>query len=399
MANPARERAILHVDMDAFFVSVELRERPELRGRQVIVGAPEGRSVVLSASYECRRLGVKSAMPMAAALRMAPQAVVIPPQQRVYSAVSQQIMAVFRSITPTVQQVSVDEAFLDVTGSLRRLGAPPQIAQDIRDALRRELDLPASVGVARNMFVAKIASTRAKPDGLLVVPPARTVEFLHELPVSALWGVGRKTEETLATAGLTTVRDVAQTPVPTLTRLLGTAGAHLHDLAWGIDDRPVSPHREEKSLGAEETFARDVDDPERLHSELLRLAYRVAERLRGIGKNAQTVAIKVRYEDFRTVTRSRTLVQPSSSAVTLARAATDLLDALLRPGDRIRLIGLRAENLTAEKGFQLSIDRADANWEQAQQAMDRIKAKLGGQVGPASLLDGRRRGGGCEGAQ
>ncbi|WP_309080030.1 DNA polymerase IV [Zhihengliuella sp.] len=399
MAHPVRERAILHVDMDAFFVSVELRERPDLRGRQVIVGAPEGRSVVLSASYECRRLGVKSAMPMATALRMAPQAIVIPPRQGVYTAVSKEIMAVFRSVTPAVQQVSVDEAFLDVTGSIRRLGAPPAIAGQIREELRRELDLPASVGVARNMFVAKIASTRAKPDGLLVVPPDRTVEFLHTLPVSALWGVGRKTEETLATAGLMTVRHVAHTPVPTLTRLLGSAGAHLHALAWGTDDRPVAPHRQEKSLGAEETFASDVADPGKLRAELLRLAYRVAERLRGIGKNAQTVAIKVRYDDFRTVSRSRRLPQPSSSAVTLARAATELLEALLRPGDRIRLIGLRAENLTTEKGFQLSIDRADANWEQAQLAMDRIKTKLGGQVGPASLLDGRRRGGGCEGPQ
>lgn len=391
MIDASVPRTVLHVDMDAFYVSVELLVRPELAGREIIVGHKGERSVVLSASYECRRLGVRSAMPMSTALRLAPRATVIEPAMASYRHYSARMMDVFHDITPLVEQVSVDEAFLDVTGSLRRLGGPVQIGTLIRRRLRGELGLPASVGIARNKFVAKVASTRSKPDGLLRVAPEDTVGFLHGLPVGALWGVGGKTSEVLARAGISSVADLAQTPRGTLERMLGAHGTALHALAWGIDCRPVEPVREEKSIGAEETFARDTADTEVLRRELLRLSFRVAERLRGAGREAQTVALKLRYADFSTISRSRRLGQPVNSAAAIGKAAESLLDSL---GDRpqsVRLLGVRAEQLVdADSGYQLSFDRADGNWRQAEEAMDRIRAKFpAGTILPATLLPPR----------
>ncbi|GER24363.1 DNA polymerase IV [Zafaria cholistanensis] len=390
MAEGARDRAILHVDMDAFYVSVELLSRPELEGRQVIVGHAGERSVVLSASYPCRSLGVRSAMPMSAAVRMAPRAVVLEPDMAAYRHYSGRIMAIFREVTPLVEQVSVDEAFLDVTGSLRRLGHPQVIGDMIRRRIRTELGLPASVGIARNKFVAKVASTRAKPDGLLAVPPAQTARFLHSLPVRSLWGVGERTAQVLAGAGIATVADLAQVPVRTLERMLGAQGPQLHALAWGLDDRPVEPVRVEKSIGAEETFARDVSEPEALRRELLRLSHRVAERLRASGREAGTVVLKVRYADFSTITRSRRLAQPAGAAPALHQAAESLLDALGALPQPVRLLGVRAEQLAESAGHQLSIDRSEGNWRQAEEAMDRIRARFPqGAVRPATLLPGR----------
>lgn len=388
MSDAAAPRTVLHVDMDAFFVSVELLRRPELAGREVIVGHRGGRSVVLSASYECRRAGVRSAMPMATAVRLAPRAVVLEPTMPAYRHYSARMMAIFRDITPVVEQVSVDEAFLDVTGSVRRLGGPLEIGALIRRRIRDELGLPASVGIARNKFVAKVASTRAKPDGLLRIAPEDTVAFLHTLPVAALWGVGAKTGEVLARAGISTVADLARTPASSLERMLGTQGTHLRALAWGMDERPVEPIREEKSIGAEETFARDSADTGHLRRELLRLAHRVAERLRAAGKETQTVALKLRYADFTTISRSRRLPQPSNSAVEIARAAEGLLDALGARQQAVRLIGIRAEQLVPEgAGYQLTFDRSDGNWRQAEETMDKIRARFpAGAVRPASLL-------------
>lgn len=314
-------RAILHVDMDAFFVSVELLTRPELAGKQVIVGHPGERSVVLSASYECRALGVKSAMPMAVAMRMAPHAVVIPPTQGLYSAYSARIMEIFHQVTPLVEQLSVDEAFLDVTGSIRRLGPPEAIGEMIRARLRTELGLPASVGIAASKFVAKVASTGAKPDGMLVIRPEQTLAYLHTLPVGALWGVGAKTALVLREMGITTVAQLAQTPQNTLSRRLGATGIHLYNLAWGRDDRSVETEREEKSIGAEETFAIDIWDDEALRREILHLGHRVATRLREAEKVAGVVALKLRYSDFSTLSRSRTLPYPSNAAGDLVAAA------------------------------------------------------------------------------
>lgn len=384
----ATERAILHVDMDAFFVSVELLSRPELQGSQVIVGHAGDRSVVLSASYECRALGVRSAMPMSRAVRMAPKAVVIEPTHGLYQEYSRRIMVIFREITPLVEQLSVDEAFLDVTGSMRRLGSPREIGELIRRRVRDELGLPASVGIARNKFVAKIASTRAKPDGLLLIAPTRTVEFLHSLPVRALWGVGAKTAESLQDSGITTVAQLAELPEKVLQRRYGASGTHLFALAHGLDDRPVEVTREEKSIGAEETFAVDVFDGEVLRIEILRLSHRISARLRAAGKEAGTVVLKLRYADFTTLSRSKRLDYPTNATGIIAKTAQGLLAALGERPQAVRLIGVRAEKLeTGEGGYQLSIDASEDNWRLAEQALDRIRERFpAGALRPASLV-------------
>jgi len=384
-----RRSSILHVDMDAFFVSVELRSRPELKGRPVIVGYPADRSVVLSASYEARKYGVRSAMPMAVAARMCPAAVIIEPRHQLYYEVSGQIMAIFGSITDLVEPLSVDEAFLDVAGAIRRLGPPREIGELVRRRVAAELGITASVGIAASKFVAKIASTRCKPDGLLLIGPDETVPYLHTLPVSALWGVGAKTVEVLARMGIRNVADVAATPLPSLRKILGATGEHVHRLSWGIDPRPVTPVRLEKSIGAEETFAVDTADDALLHRELLRLAHRTAERLRSAGLHARTVALKLRYADFSTISRSRTVSTPIDSAQLLYGVAVQLLESVGHRPMTVRLIGIRAEQLeeAAEAPLQLSLDRRDDNWRSAEQALDRVTRKFGNKsVLPARLL-------------
>ncbi|MGX1161535.1 DNA polymerase-4 [Arthrobacter sp. SLBN-100] len=384
-----RRKCIMHVDMDAFFVSVELRTRPGLRGKPVIVGFPAERSVVLSASYEARAFGVKSAMPMALAMRMCPQAVIIEPRHKVYYEVSAQLMGIFESVTELVEPLSVDEAFLDVTGAIRRLGPPRVIGELIRSRVAAELGITASVGIAETKFVAKIASTRCKPDGLLLIGPDQTVPYLHSLPVGALWGIGAKTAEVMARMGIRTVADVAATPVSSLRKMLGATGAHVHQLAWGQDPRPVTPVRLEKSIGAEETFAVDTADDALLHRELLRLAHRTAGRLRSSGMVARTIALKLRFADFSTITRSRTVQTPVDSAQLIYGVALQLLDAVDRPMT-VRLVGVRAEQLedAATTSLQLSIDRRDDNWRAAEQALDQVARKFGNKsVLPARLLE------------
>lgn len=382
-------RAILHVDMDAFFVSVELLTRPELVGKEVIVGHLGDRSVVLSASYECRAKGVKSAMPMSQAVRLAPRATIIEPTHGLYSKYSAKIMEIFFQITPLVEQLSVDEAFLDVTGSMRRLGTPEAIGELIRSRLRNELGLPASVGIASSKFVAKVASTGAKPDGMLVIYPHQTLEYLHSLPVNALWGVGAKTAATLKEMGISTVAQLAQTPQKLLSKRLGATGTHLFELAWGKDEREIQTTREEKSIGAEETFALDVHDDAIVKREILRLSHRVAFRLREAGKEASTIALKLRYEDFSTLSRSRTLPMPSNAAGEIAAVAESLLDKLGSRPMPIRLVGVRAEKLRdVGMGMQLSIDPQDEHWRQAEATMDLIRSKFpASALRPASLLE------------
>ena len=388
---------ILHVDMDAFFASVSLRERPDLHGRTVIVGGVGGRGVVLSATYEARALGVHSAMPMSRALRLAPQATVLPPDHRLYSAVSREVMAVLGDVTPLVEPLSVDEAFLDVSGARRRLGRPAEIAQRIRDRIRREQQITCSVGVAPTKFVAKLASTRAKPDGLLVVPADRVLEFLRPLPVGALWGVGERTEEQLRRIGLDTVGELADAPLERLVRSLGRAhGAHLHDLAWGRDPRAVTPGTAEKSIGNEVTFDADIDDVVALRARLLRLSDQVASRLRAAGQRARTVSIKVRFADFRTVTRSRTLAAPTDIGADVYEAARALFDALVVVPEPIRLVGVRAEGLVGEGAVaeQLVLGQPETGRREAEVAVDELRARYGSDaVRPARLLgrsDGRR---------
>jgi len=381
---------ILHVDMDAFSASVEIRERPDLAGKPVIVGSPSGRSVVLSASYEARRFGVRSAMPATRAQRLCPQAVFIPPRRSLYSDVSKQVMAVFRSVTPLVEPLALDEAFLDVSGAGRRLGSPAWIGAAIRRQVEAEQGLTCSVGVAPTKFVAKIASVRCKPDGLLVVPPDGVLSFLHPLPTSALWGVGERTGEILTRLGLRTVGDIAHAPVATLQHNLGMAvGSHLAALAWGRDARAVTPHAPEKSIGAEETFAADVSDPDVIRRELLRLSERTARGLREAGCVARTVTVKLRLANFTTMTRSRTLAEPSDLARTVYATACALYEGSgLDRQARLRLVGVRATGLVpaSAAATQLAFGDRPTGWREAEQAMDRIAERFGnGKVRPAEL--------------
>jgi DNA polymerase-4 len=337
---------VLHVDMDAFYASVEVRRRPELRGLPVVVGGGGNRGVVTAATYEARRYGVHSAMPMTRARRLCPQAVIVEPDFEAYAAASRAVMEVFRSITPLVEPISLDEAFLDVAGAVRRLGPPATIGELIRARVLDEQRLTCSVGVASTKFVAKLASARCKPDGLLVVPRDDVLEFLHPLPVGALWGVGERTEEVLTRLGLRTVGDIARTPRDALEASLGSAaGAHLHALAWGRDERSVVAHEPDKSIGAEETFGSDIGDPETIHRELLRLSERTAARLRAAGHVGRTVSIKVRFADFKTVTRARTLPAPTDVGQVIYATARALFDALGTGGAPLRLVGVRVAQL------------------------------------------------------
>ncbi|MBW3641092.1 MAG: DNA polymerase IV [Actinobacteria bacterium] len=377
--------------MDAFYAGVSLLSRPELRGRPVIVGGGGTRGVVLSATYEARAFGVHSAMPMMRARRLCPQAVVVAPDHAAYARVSAGVMEVFRSITPLVEPISLDEAFLDVRGAARRLGGPIQIGEWIRATVQDEQGVTCSVGVASTKFVAKLASARCKPDGLLVVPAEQVVAFLHPLPVGALWGVGGKTEDVLRQLGLHTVGDLAHTPVSTLVRALGPAtGAHLSALAWGRDDRSVVPHEPDRSLGAEHTFATDIDDPAVVARELLRLSERTAARLRATGQVGRTVSIKVRFADFTTITRARTLPEATDVGRLVYDTAMGLYDALGLERARIRLVGVRVEAIldADDQPHQLQLGEREHGWRSAEQAVDRATRRFGaGAVRPAALVE------------
>jgi DNA polymerase-4 len=391
-AGPGRAEGctVLHVDMDAFFASVEVRRRPELAGTPVIVGGAGNRGVVTSATYEARRYGVHAAMPTARALRLCPTATVLPGDMALYVEVSRSVMALFRAVTPLVEPLSLDEAFLDVTGARRRLGDAAEIGEYLRARVFDEQGITCSVGAAGTKFVAKLASTHAKPDGMLVVRPPEVMGFLHPLPVGALWGVGPKTEETLLRLGLRTVGDIAHVPARTLQRALGAAaGSHLHELSWGRDPRRVVPDEPERSTGAEETFSTDIDDPVVIHRELLHLAERTAGRLRATGTLARTVSIKVRFADFATLTRSRTLGVPTDVGQELYDTARALYDALGLDRARIRLVGVRAERLidAGTAAQQLELGAREHGRREAELAADRAARRFGaGAVRPATLL-------------
>ena len=395
---------VLHVDMDAFYASVEIRDRPELAGQPVIVGGTGGRGVVLSASYQARAFGVGSAMPVGRARRLCPRAVFVPPRHRVYAAASKEVMAIFGAVTPVVEPLALDEAFLDVSGALRRLGPqypPARIAAYIRAQVAQQQGLTCSVGVAPSKFVAKIASARCKPDGLLVVPQAGVLDFLHPLPVAALWGVGERAGEVLARLGLRTVGDIAHTPLDTLQRELGVAhGTHLAALAWGRDERAVTPRVPEKSIGAEETFDTDIGDPVRIRRELLRLSGRAAHGLRAGGYVARTVSVKLRLASFKTMTRSRTLPYPTDVAREIYTTACSLYEASgLDRGTPLRLVGVRVSGLVPAAGAntQLTFDDKPVGWREAERAVDKIASRFGDRaVRPAALVedpDGPGRGG------
>ncbi len=381
---------MLHVDMDSFFVSVELLDRPELVGRPVAAAHDTVRSVVSSASYEARRYGVRSAMPVARAKQLCPELVLITPTFEKYRLASREVMSVFHEFTPLVEPLSIDEAFLDVAGSMKLFGSPIEIARAIRHRVRERTGLPASVGLAATKFVAKLASQRAKPDGVLEIPPARTLEFLHSLPVEAMWGVGRATARALKSRAIHTVADLAREPLPSLTRIVGSASAmKLHALANGRDARAVETTRTEKSIGHEETFAGDVSDPAVIDRELLRLATRTGERLRAAQFEARTIAIKVRWDTFETVTRSRTLAEATNATRRIVQTARELYASLdaVRP---VRLIGVRAEQLRPAGSEPVGLWSDDDEWRAVDQAVDELKDRFGSAgITSASLLTGR----------
>jgi DNA polymerase-4 len=368
---------ILHVDMDAFYAAVEVLDDPSLRGLPLIIGAPDGRSVVSSASYEARRYGVHAAMPVSQALRLCPTARIVLPHFHRYQEVSRQVMAIFESFTPLVEPLSVDEAFLDVQGVRRLWGSPARIAGLIRERVLDEVGITCSVGVAATKHVAKMASTIAKPDGMLVVAAADTLDFLAPRPVRAMWGVGPKAAEALEARGIRTIHDIRESSPEMLERAVGPAlSTRLAQLARGEDPRTVETERIEKSIGHEETFDHDILDRAFLRAELLRLADRVAARLRRAEWEAGTVSIKVRFDDFRTLNRSQTLSEPSAVGQRIGEAAQALYEQIDRR-DPVRLLGVRAENLRPAGGGGLGLWDDDEDWRRVEGAVDEAVARFG----------------------
>ncbi|GAA1965371.1 DNA polymerase IV [Microbacterium deminutum] len=385
---------ILHVDMDAFYASVEQLDDPTLKGKPIIIGAPESRSVVSSASYEARRFGVRSAMPVGQALRLCPTAIVVLPHFDRYLEKSAEVMKLFRDVTPLVEPLSIDEAFLDVRGARRLWGSPGVIARALRARVLDETGLTCSIGVAATKHVAKIASTISKPDGVLIVAEADTNAFLRPLPVRALWGIGPKAAESLEGRGIHTVADVLDTPRPVLERALGAAmGSRIWHLARGEDSRRVETHRVDKSVGHEETFHQDISDHAVLRSELRRLADKVGARLRTHGWEASTISIKVRYADWTTISRSQTLTEPTAVGKRIGDAAHELFATLDRALP-VRLIGVRAEKLRPSRYAELALWDDDEDWRRVESALDGAAARFGrGAVTRATLI-GKARGGG-----
>jgi DNA polymerase-4 len=393
------ECRLLHVDMDAFYASVLTRDRPDLQDVPVYVGGGD-RGVVLAANYLARAHGVHSAMPSTRARRACPQAVVLKPDYDLFTAVSSSVMEMFRQVTPLVETLSMDEAFLDVSGSRRRLGSPRSIAENLRARVSDEQRITCSVGVASTIGVAKLASRRAKPDGVVVVPPEEVTAFLHPLAVEELWGVGEKTAAQLHRLGLMTVGDLAHTPLPILQRALGPAmGGHLHELAWGIDHRMVVARRggffgaePEKSMGHDETFGRDTDDPDVIRRELLRLSSKVTVRMRSTQVVGRTVTVRIRFADFTTITRSKTRSEATDVTQEIYQTAADLFEALGLQRARIRLVGVRVEGLTPRTSSyrQLVLGGREQGWAEADRAVDKALLRFGSAaVQPAALLGGR----------
>ncbi|CAB4662430.1 unannotated protein [freshwater metagenome] len=378
---------ILHVDMDAFYASVSERDDPSLKGKAVVVGVGP-RGVVLSANYLARTFGIHAAMPVGRAQRLAPHALFIAPDHARYAEVSEHIMEIFHSYTPYVEPISLDEAFLDVTGSQRLLGTPREIAQDIRSKIFAQEGITCSVGIAPSKFIAKLASGRCKPNGMLEIPADRILTFLHPLPVSAIWGVGPKTAEVLERLGLRTVEEIANTPRATLIRALGEAsGSSLYELAWGRDYRDVVVNEPEKSISAAETFVRDIDDPELILQEFLRLTEKATARLRERSLFAKTISIKVRYADFTTVSRSKTLPLAIDNSHQTYEVVKTLYQAMGIEGARLRMVGVGLENLADDAPEQMLLGAREKGWREAESAADQAQARFGrGSVRPARLV-------------
>jgi DNA polymerase-4 len=402
-------RAIIHLDLDAFYASVEVLDNPALRGKPVIVGGSERRGVVSAASYESRKYGVHSAMPTATAKRLCPQGIFLPVRMERYREVSEKVFSIFRRFTPLVEPLSIDEAFLDVTGCERLFGSAEDVARKIRAAVREETGLTVSAGVAPNKFLAKIASDLGKPDGLTVVPPGQETAFLDPLPVAKLWGVGKVTERELHRRGVRTIGDLRRVPAETLTRAFGAHGEQLHRLAHGTDDRPVETEHDAKSVGHEDTYDHDLRERGAMRRELLSLADRVSARLRRHGLKGKTVTLKVKYADFVQVTRAATLSEPTDDGGTLYRVALDLLGNTEAGARPVRLLGISVSKLVpaagdakpsrmeqlplfgrSRNGMPAAPKPADpAKKEQLNRAVDRIREKFGPKgIVPGALPEG-----------
>jgi DNA polymerase-4 len=381
---------ILHVDMDAFYASVAEKDNPALRGKALVVGAG-ARGVVLSANYEARKFGIRAAMPVGRAQRMAPHAIFVAPDHHRYSEVSEVVMEIFRSVSPLVEPLSLDEAFIDVTGAKRLLGTGREIAESIRAQVFKSEGITCSVGIATTKFIAKLASDRCKPNGVLEIAHDRVLEFLHPLPVSAVWGVGPKTAEELMKLGLRTVEDIALTPRATLIRALGEAtGAHLYELAWGRDYRDVVPDEPDKSISNAETFASDIEDTEILLRELLRLTEKATHRMRESNKSARTISIKVRFADFKTISRSKTVPLPISGTQEVYEIVRTLFTALKLDGARLRLVGVGLDGLVdgIDGPEQIAFGEREKGWREATKAIDAASNRFGlGSVRPARLFE------------
>ncbi|HEX4999694.1 MAG TPA: DNA polymerase IV [Terriglobia bacterium] len=376
------QRVILHVDMDAFYASIEQRDNPVYKGRPVIIGADpkqgRGRGVVAACSYEARAFGVHSALPIGQAWKLCPDGVYLPPRMAHYVAISAEIMAVLERFTDLVEPLSIDEAFMDITGSIKLLGSPEHIAREVKRQVRETTGLAASAGAGPNKFIAKIASDIGKPDGLVIVAPENVEGFLADLPISRLWGVGPKTEKRLHALGFRTIGDIRAAGTGAL-KALGDSGAHLEQLSRGIDERPVAPHREPKSIGAETTFDEDSRDREFLTETIRRLAERVGRRLRQSNYRARQITLKLRYTGFETHTRQATAARPVRADMDIARMALGLFDRF--PLDRkVRLLGVSASGLVLEDHeaqLDLFADRAQKKTEDLNDAVDRIRDKFG----------------------
>ena len=393
MTRTRSSEPILHVDLDAFYASVESLKDPSLAGKPVVVGGAGTRGVVMSASYEARGFGIRSAMPAVRARRLCPDAIFVPPDFESYKAHSNRFREILLAVTPLVEPISLDEAFLDVSGALLLFGEPEAIARKVRREVQDGIGVRCSVGVAPTKLVAKLASAGAKPDGMVVVRADDVHTYLDPLPVRALWGVGEKTAETLGRLGVRTVGDLGRTPVGVLARLMGEQHAQdLRDLARGVDDRTVVPYEAPKSVSHEETFDRDLDDQRELLREVLSLSQRVAARLREDGFRARTVTLKIRLANFTTLTRSRTLASASDVAADLYQVVGELFAALPGARRRVRLLGVAATGLVQAGEEQLVMLRSE-RWGDVERAVDRIDRRFGrGSAVPAALLDrGRDR--------
>ena len=383
----ATQATILHVDMDAFFASVAERDNPELKGKAVVIGMG-ARGVVSAANYEARKFGIHSAMPVGRARRLAPHAIFLPVDMARYQEVSEHVMEIFHSFTPCVEPISLDEAFLDVTGSQKLLGTGREIAVAIRKKVEEQEGITCSVGIAPSKFIAKLASAHCKPNGMLEITSDRILTFLHPLPIQAMWGVGPKTAEVLERLGLRTIEDIAKLPRATLIRALGEAnGASLYELAWGRDYRDVTPEEPDRSISAAETFPQDLDNPEEILTEFLRLTERATARLRDRELFAKTISIKVRFADFSTISRSKTLPLPIDSSHDVYDVVKGLYQALRIERARLRLVGVGLENLSEGAPHQMMLGEREVGWRQAEGAMDQARARFGrGSVRPARLI-------------